>query len=146
MFIFALSATLVGSMWGSYKTNVVYAVGNCDAVVYVYCKQYSGINIASGAGYVKTTYANYAKCIQKARGVDGVTVVVDKNALDVGALVDKLQLCQTFVHQTQDFCCIYGYTPKIRNYVMVDGQKVNVQIAVTATQVHVGSPLILGSY
>jgi hypothetical protein len=144
-FVFLLSMILTSSMFNTSKTNIVQAVGNKDATVYIYCKQYNGLNVGS-AGHVTTNYYNFAKCLQNAKGVDGVTVVMEKTSVDVVALVKKLQLKHTFSQQSQDFSCIYGYTDMIRNYVVVDGQKINVQIAVTPTQVHVGSPLLLGSY
>ena len=84
--------------------------------------------------------------MQNAVGVDGVTLVLNKSTVDVECLLDKLKLKQTYFQQTQDFSCIYGYSNKIRGYVVVDGQKINVQIAVTESQVHIGSPLRLGSY
>ena len=133
-------------MWGDSKTNVVYAVGANDATVRIYCDQYNGLNIANGAGFVETNYQGYAKCLQAVIGINGITVVLDKSAVDVVALVKKLHLNQTFSQQTEDFSCIYGYTSKIRGYTVVDGQKVNVQIAVTPTNIYVGSPLLLGSY
>lgn len=145
LFVLMLAAAILNPMWESYKTNVVYAVENTDATVYIYCQEYNGLNVGS-TGRVTVNYNNFARCIQNAKGVDGITVVLPKSNVDVVALVKKLQLKHTFSQQTQDFCCIYGYTDKIRNFVIVDGQKINVQIAVTPTQVHVGSPLLLGSY
>lgn len=145
IFAVLLTVVLVCSMWGSYKTNIVYAVGQKDATVYIYCQQYNGLSVGS-RGYVRTNYINFYKSLQNAKGVDGVTVVIDKSGVDVGALLKKLQVNQTYSQQTDDFTCIYGYTQKIRNFVLVDGCKVNVQIAITPNQIHVGSPLLLGSY
>ena len=146
LFVSVIALVLLSSTWSSYKTNVVHAVGNTDATVLIYCKQYNGSTIPSGAGYVKTTYSQFSKCMQKAIGVDAITVVMDKSTVDVVSLVKKLMLEKTCEQQTQDFSCIYGYSKKIRDYVVVDGQRVNIQIAVTDTQVHIGSPLLLGSY
>ena len=146
LFSFVITALLVASMYQNYKTNLVEMVAKPNATVYIYCKNYNGLNLSNGVGYVKTDCSRFKGCLQNARGVDGVTVVMDKSGVDVVALVKKLGLNQTFSQQTQDFTCIYGYTDKISDCVVVDGQKVNVQIAVTPTQVHVGSPLLLGSY
>ncbi|MBR2974465.1 MAG: YwmB family TATA-box binding protein [Clostridia bacterium] len=146
LFVLMLATVMVMSLWGSYKTNVVDLVGLNSDTVFIYCKSYNGLNVASGAGHVVTNSVLFDRCMQNATGVQAVTVVLDKSCIDVVALVKKLKLKQPIWHQTTDFCSVYGYCDRLDGYVLVDGQRVNVQIAVTPTQVHVGSPLILGSY
>ena len=87
VFIFVVSSIIASGLFCSQKTNIVNAVGKSDATVHIYCKQYNGLNVANGAGVVKTTVANFYKCLQNAIGVDGVTVVMDKNSIDVVTLV-----------------------------------------------------------
>lgn len=41
---------------------------------------------------------------------------------------------------------IYAYSPKISNYKLVGGEKVNLMIAVNSQKIAVGSPLLKGSY
>ncbi|MGN1213051.1 MAG: hypothetical protein ACI4TZ_03310 [Christensenellales bacterium] len=41
---------------------------------------------------------------------------------------------------------IYGYDNTLKNFVMVDGQKVNFQVAINSDYVVIGYPLILGSF
>ena len=42
--------------------------------------------------------------------------------------------------------CVYGYSPLLKGGIRVDGRKINVQIALNQGTVHIGSPLLLGSY
>ncbi|MGN1221690.1 MAG: hypothetical protein ACI4TT_00475, partial [Christensenellales bacterium] len=41
---------------------------------------------------------------------------------------------------------IYGYDNTLKNFVMVDGQKINFQVAINSDYVVIGYPLILGSF
>lgn len=42
--------------------------------------------------------------------------------------------------------CQYGYSPKIPNFIVLDGKKINLQIVEQASKIVVGYPVILGSY
>lgn len=42
--------------------------------------------------------------------------------------------------------CEYGYSPLIKNYLVINGKKINVQIVYKDGYVVVGTPVILGSY
>ncbi|MBR1925820.1 MAG: YwmB family TATA-box binding protein [Clostridia bacterium] len=41
---------------------------------------------------------------------------------------------------------VYGFSPKLKNYILMKNQKVNVQIALNKNKITVGTPLILGSF
>ena len=52
-------------------------------------------------------------------------------------------LYDEIVGQTQ---IMYCYNPSLANFVMIDKQKVNIQIAKSDNQIVIGYPLILGSF
>ena len=65
---------------------------------------------------------------------------------DLTSILKKLN-AQTIKEETfDDFCVIYGFSPKLKSYIYIDNQKVNVQIALNKNKITVGSPLILGSF
>lgn len=118
-----------------------------DGVVSIYCRQteLDGIEMGNGRmvqGEVSELQALLAQC----QGVDGVSVSFSGSEEDVTRVADLLQLNFTYQYQLDGIEILCGRSAKVKGGVVVDGNKVNVQIAYKDGTVTVGSPLILGSY
>lgn len=100
-----------------------------------------------GDGYfIYTDYASSREILIRHQDVLGQTIVlrsfdgdIDDIAMSVGAKI---------VHRdrVEDTEIVFGYNPSLRDYVVIDGARVNVQIATDGDFVKIGYPLILDSF
>lgn len=65
---------------------------------------------------------------------------------EVFYILDNLKAKIVSVEQVDDIKIIYGYINNLSNYIIDNGNKVNIQIAYKNKLVTVGYPIILGSY
>ncbi len=61
-------------------------------------------------------------------------------------IVAKLRAKKLFCESAGDIVTEYYYTPRIRNFVVIKGRKVNLQIAYGKENCCVGTPVIFGGY
>mgnify|MGYP000813345947 FL=1 len=81
------------------------------------------------------------------RGYAGVSVSFAGDASDLEEWLELLRADKIFCETIGDgIVCVYGYSPLLKGGIQVDGRKINVQIALNRGTVHIGSPLLLGSY
>lgn len=73
------------------------------------------------------------------------TVILNENFNLAGFLVGN-NARKVFTEELNELTVYYCYSPKIKRYKVIKGQKINLQIAVRKSVVTVGSPLIYGSY
>ena len=118
-----------------------------DGVVSIYCRQseLDGINMGNGQ-IVQGKVCELQTLLKKCQGVDGVSVSFDGCEADVDRIAELLNLNVTHQYSLDGIDVVCGLSFKIRGGVVLDGQTVNVQIALKDGKVTVGSPLILGSY
>lgn len=80
-------------------------------------------------------------------GFAGVSVCFDGGTEDVEFWIKHLRIRQVLKESIDgQITCFYGYSPLVSGGVYVDGNMINIQIAVNCGKVHIGSPLLLGSY
>ena len=79
-------------------------------------------------------------------GVKGESYTIDANDFCLEEFLSKMQARIMFSEQLSDVVCYYGYSPKIKYLQMVDGEIVNIHIAVRKSCVKVGTPIIYGSF
>lgn len=151
-FIFAtvLIAVIIGAMLyfvPQSTYNDVYNYADCNAVVNIYCRQTSAQSISTGLGYQVTCKVDdFGRTFASCSKVDGLSVRFEGNAEDVDAIINRLQATVVSCQQLGDmyvFCC---ESPRLQGGVTIDGNRVNVQIALNGGAVTVGYPLILGDY
>ncbi len=94
---------------------------------------------------VHATPDNLRATLDECRYIDGITAVLSKET-DVDTLIKNMQAEVIDKQQLPDMTIYTCHSRMVSGGVTVDNQTVNLQIAVTATAVHVGSPLLLGSY
>ena len=117
------------------------------ATCQVFCKTTSFEHIDVGFG--KIVYCDGAELqnvLQHCQDVDGVSIRWQAKTQHVSAFLHKFDV-QVHTKQTiGGLTVICGYSPKIRGYIYLDGNKTNVQIAFDGQTITVGCPLILGDY
>ena len=60
-------------------------------------------------------------------------------------VIDK-QAVLVFCEKLQGITCEYYYSPKIFNYVIINGKRVNLHLVKTSNGVKMGSPLVFDSF
>lgn len=111
---------------------------------WVYCRSSKLSAEQCGNGMVvKATADNVGYAVFCSRNVDGITAKVSESLQSVAS---KLMLQVYSEQKLGNVTVVCGYSPVVSGGVLLDGKKVNVQIAQTPQGVFVGCPLILGSY
>ncbi len=65
--------------------------------------------------------------------------------VELNKVIKKLDLKITRTQELDSTTFLYGYTNKLKNFIVIDGEKVNIQIAQTGDTLKIGYPLILDS-
>jgi len=81
-----------------------------------------------------------------ALNVRAETLIFKGGEDDIEALIKKLRVKTLFTQKVGSIDIIYGYSPRLKGGVYLDGQKVNLQIARRGEVITAGTPVILGSY
>lgn len=79
-------------------------------------------------------------------GVKGESVRFMGSDQDIEDIIRQLNIKVVDKQTLAGVVTIYGYSPRLGDYVSVSGEKVNIQIARRGAVVTVGVPLIMGSY
>ena len=82
-------------------------------------------------------------------GVDYVNLgngVIEIDANNYDDFINELDVDIISKFEVSDRVIIEGYSPRIKDYLVINGFKVNVQISISDDSVIIGSPLINGSF
>ena len=105
--------------------------------------------VINGNGFLINCSTEYAKSFSKRlnqKFVKGESFSFVGEDNDVCKLLKMLDGVVKKVECFDDIKVFYVYAPKISQFIDVDGQKINVQIAKNKGVITVGTPLILGSF
>ena len=72
--------------------------------------------------------------------------VIFNSAEKANALIEEFCATLVLCESGNDFYCEYFYTPKIKNFVQIDGKKVNLHFSYSNDRIKVGTPLIFDSF
>ena len=144
-----LTVVIVGVLTYSMPKGLgeyVEQISTC-ATVSIYCRSagVDGIDMGNGK-IVQCSVADFYSTLARCNDVDGFSVSFEGSAADIERIARLFDLNIT---STMDVCGLHivcGNSSKLVGGVILDGVKVNVQIAYKDGTVTVGSPLILGSY
>ena len=64
----------------------------------------------------------------------------------VERILDEYRAEICFVEEAAGTLCYYCHSPRLKNGVMLEGQKINLHIAVRAESIALGTPIIFGGY
>lgn len=82
-------------------------------------------------------------------GVDYVDLgngVIEIDANNYDDFINELDVDIISKFEVSDRVIIEGYSPRIKDYLVINGFKVNIQISMSDKSVIIGSPLINGSF
>jgi hypothetical protein len=103
--------------------------------------------IKNGEIYMVTVNSNEAeKTYKTLKDVNAISVRFNGSKEKINFYLETLSAEEIKNQTIDDIYIVYGYTSKIKESVDVNGQTINVQIAIHRGVVTIGSPLIIGSY
>lgn len=76
----------------------------------------------------------------------GIAYTYSLNDIDLAALISKLGVRKIKEEYIGNLYCYYGYTNKIKGGIVIDGNKINIQIVSSNGTLKLASPMIMGSY
>ena len=79
-------------------------------------------------------------------GVKGESACLESEGFNLAEFLDMVGARLVFSEQLSGVTCYYAYSPKIKYLESVNGNLINVHIAVTKSYVKVGAPIIYGSF
>lgn len=102
--------------------------------------------VENGSGSIVITDRNNLAQGRRLKEISGHSVSFFGSITDAESLLTMLNAIDVYVEHIADLMCIYAYSPRLGKSIIIDGQKVNLQIAVSGGRVHIGTPILLGSY
>lgn len=144
IFFFVIAAGLVGALLAVMPRDITTLLPAAEKY-YVFCRSSDKATVDNGISKVVETTNDISAVLYGAKYVDGMTAVFPVGT-DVADLLQRLHAEVLSVNVCGDIDEYVCYSARVRGGVFVDGQNVNVQIAVTDAGVYVGVPLLLGAY
>ena len=105
--------------------------------------------IQNGNGFLISTNSQNATEILadiNAHNIQGESFCFNGNADDAQNILHSLNAKIMTQECFEDFKVFYAYSPKLEKYVLINLQKINIQIAMKNGKITVGSPIILGGF
>lgn len=78
--------------------------------------------------------------------IKGESAVLEKETFNLQTFLTDLNAKVVDIESGETYTCYYAYSPDIKKTKVINGQAVNLHIAITDKQVKVGSPIIYGSF
>lgn len=119
--------------------NVFY-VSNCSQI------ENAKLTKCGNAIFVESEI-DYCKQIKsQLSNINGQSVSFCGNEQLYNMLISNLFNNIVLSEQVSNVKCCYGYNNKLNNNINIDGQTINIQIAINQNKITIGTPVILGSY
>lgn len=96
----------------------------------------NGVDIYKGKGFD----------LLKTENIEGETITFKGNSSDVKLILKKLFVIYYKTEQIDDVYIVYGYSPRLKRTIFVNGVLQNVQITLRGDTITVSNPINLGSY
>ena len=120
---------------------------SADGTACIYCRSTDMPSVDMGSGrIVCCSTRQLGDALSRCEGIDGISISFDGDIDSLQRIVARLGVTNQTVQRLDDLTVVCGYSRAIRGGVIVDGRKVNVQLACRDGTITVGSPLILGGY
>ncbi len=104
--------------------------------------------IKNGTGYIISTPASHAKMLYSnlnKSSIRGYSLEFEEADFDIETFVKKLKIEVKSIEKLENFTFFYGFSPLFDDFVNLDNEKINIQLAIKSNTIHIGVPLILGS-
>ena len=132
--VFIFSIILVFSLI-VFNNTPLFNEYSCEYEVFIK----SGSNINS---VKKVSKSKYIWCF----GIKGESCVIEKQDFCLSDFFNDLNADELFSEKVGEIVVYYAFSPQIKYREKVQGETVNLQVAVSENYVKVGSPLIYGSF
>ena len=146
---FVLTTVIVGVLTYFMPRGLEEYIDEIDAfaMVSIYCRSsdLDGIDMGSGK-IVQCSVADFGSVVAHCKDIDGFSLSFEGSEQDVVRIAKLFNMKVTSTLNLDGLQIVCGNSNKLTGGVILDGAKVNLQIAHKDGVVTVGSPLILGSY
>ena len=78
--------------------------------------------------------------------IKGESAVLKKETFNLQSFLEDLNAEIIAMENGEKYTCYYAYSPDIKKTRVINGQTINLHIAITDKQVKVGCPIIYGSF
>ena len=149
IFMLVLTSVIVAVLVYSMPKGLEHYVEeiSADATVSIYCRATDMESVDMGFGkIVKCSVSNLKCALAHCDDVDGFSFSFDGSEQDVERIAKLFNLTVTSTLNIDGLLIVCGNSGKLTGGVILEGDKVNLQIAYKQGSVTVGSPLILGDY
>lgn len=102
--------------------------------------------VNGNSGIVSCSSNTAQKVYSKLKGIVGISFCVQGNNKTLSHIFDDLKLQIKSQNNVGKITTYLAYTNLFSNHIMLDNDKINIQIAVNDGSIIVGMPIILGSY
>ena len=150
--ILSLIFIIILFLYGDGEYTLCDVASSFEGEFYFYTYQnieFSNCNqIVNGNGYILKTDTKSAKIIYNQLNkslVKGFSFCVSENQLNVQQFLKNLDASIFFEEKIDEINFCYAYSPIFKDFVTIDGQKINLQICKSDGVIKIGVPLILGS-
>lgn len=128
----------------------IVEITNAEYLYYIpyFTQLDNSTSISYGCGTeITCTYDFKNQIKSNLHSIQAVSVVIKDCSLDeVDLYLRKLVAKKILSQQIEDIYCVYAYSPFITGAVIIDSNKINIQLAYRNGQLIIGSPVIVGSY
>lgn len=113
----------------------------------IFCRKTScdGIDVGYGK-IVKCSAENLETTLLKCTEIDGISAKFFQSSKWVEKFLNQLKFCAKDVRECGGTTVMCGYSPLIKGGIVVDGEKINLQIAYGQDTVVMGYPLIMEGF
>ena len=146
IFLFIISL-VAGSLCFVDKGEQIFAVDGVDRVCFVSNSKYDGEFESVQCGEKFFNFCTFDEAKEKVslvKSADAVQFYAEEVGLD--SILRKIKFQQLSSEEVEGIEVCYGYSPCYSSAVMLDGKKVNVQIAKIDGRVIVGFPMIMTGF
>ena len=127
--------------------QAITSIAPDNAQINVYCRGGSVCGVDLGFGsMVRCSVADLSATYSRCGTVDGISATFEGDLTAVERILSHLRVRSVTVSNFCDVTVISGYSGGVRGGVILDGKRVNCQIAYRDGVISVGFPLILGDY
>ena len=104
--------------------------------------------IKNGMGYIISTESKNAKTVYSAlnkSSIKGMSLEFESDDFDLEKFIEKFEIEVKSIEKLENFTFFYGFSPLFDDFVNLDNENINIQMAIKSNTIHIGVPLILGS-
>ncbi len=146
IFLFIIAIT-ISSLQFPRMEEQIFGVTGVSEVCFVSNEKFEGEFEVVPCGEKFFNFCSFQNAKDNAnliKNSDAVQFYTDQD--NIKKLLSDIKFQQLSSEEVEEIQILYGYTPYYDSSILLDGKKVNVQIAMTSEKIVVGFPIILTGY